>query len=96
MAMDEYLGRWRGADPSARRMQLEAGSRRFPILDLRQESCLIEAPEGTALRGFADIWDGERHVAHCLILLAAPDGEFLRCTFKRRTPAHDRPPRDFA
>ena len=79
-----------------RRMELEAGSRRFPVLDLRPESCLIDAPDGAVLRGFADIWDGERHVAQCLILLAAPDGDLLRCTFKRRTPARSEPPRDFA
>ena len=87
--------------PIARRpvrpgLVLQAGSRRFPILDLDHESCLIEAPDSAALRGFADIYDGERHLAQCLILLAAPEGDLLRCTFKRRTASRLDPPADYA
>jgi hypothetical protein len=92
--MDERAGG--GTGRAGRAMVLESGSLRFPILDLKPESCLIEAPDGAALRGFADIWDGERHVATCLIVLAAPEGENLRCCFKRRTPARSEPPADFA
>ena len=55
------------------------------MLSLGTESCLIAADEGAVLRGFADILDGERLVASCLIVLAAPEGDCLRCTFKRRT-----------
>jgi hypothetical protein len=80
----------------ARPMLLECGARRYPILALAAESCLIEAPESAALRGFADIFDGERHVATCLIVLAAPEGPHLRCSFKRRTAPRADPPRDFA
>ena len=47
-------------------------------------------------RGFVDFFDGDRHVAHCLIVLAAPEGPFLRCSFKRRTAPRLAPPRDFA
>jgi hypothetical protein len=79
-----------------RSMRLESGARRYPIVALGVESCLIAAPEGTAPRGFADIFDGERHVATCLIVLAAPEGPYLRCTFKRRTIPRSAPPADFA
>ncbi|MBP7241165.1 hypothetical protein [Amaricoccus sp.] len=75
---------------------LEAGTRRFPILDLSADSCLIEASDSAALRGFADIWDGERHLSQCLLVVAAPEGDLLRCSFKRRTPFRLEPPRDFA
>lgn len=75
---------------------LEAGTRRFPIVDLAADSCLIETSDGAALRGYADIWDGERHLAQCLLVLAAPDGDFLRCSFKRCTSFRLEPPRDFA
>jgi hypothetical protein len=90
-----------GADGAARRavrpgLVLEAGARRFAILDLASDSCLIEASDGAVLRGFADIYDGDRHLAQCLIVLAAPEGAFLRCAFKRRTPSRLDPPRDFA
>ncbi len=80
----------------ARAMRLESGNRRFPILSLGPDGCLIEAPDGARLRGFADIFDGEIHVATCLIVLAAPEGPFLRCTFKRRTVPRTAPPADFA
>jgi hypothetical protein len=75
---------------------LEAGTRRFAILDLTAESCLIEAPDSACLRGYADIYDGERHMAQCLIVLAAPEGDLLRCTFKRRTAFRLVPPVDYA
>ncbi|MBA3324816.1 MAG: hypothetical protein H0T41_05955 [Rhodobacteraceae bacterium] len=87
--------------PLARRplrpgLVLEAGSRRFAILELTAETCLIEAPDSATLRGYADIFDGGRHVAQCLILLAAPEGDLLRCSFKRRTAFRTDPPPDYA
>lgn len=75
---------------------LEAGTRRFPIFKLSADSCLIMAPDSATLRGYADIYEGDRHLAQCLILLAAPEGEFLRCSFKRRTAFRLDPPQDYA
>jgi hypothetical protein len=69
---------------------------RFPILQLTDDSCLIEAPDSATLRGYADIYDGDRHLAQCLIVFASPDGELLRCSFKRRTPFRVSPPPDYA
>ena len=87
--------------PLARRalrpgLVLEAGTRRFPILALSGESCLIEAADSATLRGYADIYEGERHLAQCLIVLAAPEGDLLRCSFKRRTAFRLDPPQDYA
>ncbi len=87
--------------PAARRalrpgLVLATGTHRFPILDLTADSCLLETPDSATLRGYGDIYDGDRHVAQCLIVLAAPEGAFLRCFFKRRTPFRLEPPRDFA
>ena len=77
-------------------LSLESGTRRFPILSLKADSCLIEAPDGAGLRGYADILDGERLVATCLVVLAAPEGPYVRCTFKRRTTPRCTPPADYA
>lgn len=77
-------------------LSLESGARRFPILSLGPESCLIEAADGARLRGYADILDGDRLVATCLVVLAAPEGPYLRCTFKRRTTPRSTPPADYA
>ncbi len=75
---------------------IDWGRGRFPVVSCGPDSCLLEVPEGTVPRGFVDIFEGDRHVAHCLIVLAAPEGPFLRCLFKRRTAIRLEPPRDFA
>jgi hypothetical protein len=75
---------------------MESGRGRFPVVAMGSDSCLVEVPEGTAPRGVVDTFDGDKHVAHCLIVLAAPEGPFLRCIFKRRTAPRLDPPRDFA
>jgi hypothetical protein len=85
-----------GGNRPVRLLTLECGPRRFPIVAVSAESCLIESPDGTVPRGFVDIFDGERHVAHCLIVLAAPEWPHLRCFFKRRTAPRLDPPPDFA
>ncbi|HET9069803.1 MAG TPA: hypothetical protein VFN28_14250 [Amaricoccus sp.] len=78
-----------------RELVLECGARRFPVVAMGSDGCLIDGHDGFVPRGFADIFDGERHVAQCLIVLVAPEGPYLRCTFKRRTEARPGPPRDF-
>jgi len=83
------------ATGTARGLALESGGRRYPVVSLGTESCLIAADEGAVLRGFADILDGERLVATCLIVLAAPEGDCLRCTFKRRTIPRSVPAADY-
>jgi hypothetical protein len=87
-----------GAGPERRQLRLvmECGSRRFPVVAMGAEGCLIEAVDGAIPRGFAEIFDGPTLVAHCLIVLAAPEGPYLRCVFKRRTAPRLHPPRDFA
>jgi hypothetical protein len=85
-----------GSGRRGRQLVMESGRGRFPIVAIGSESCLVEVPEGTVPRGLVDIFDGEQHVAHCLIVLAAPEGPFLRCVFKRRTAPRLDPPRDFA
>lgn len=81
---------------NGRAMLLVSGTRRFPIVSLQPGGCLIEAPPGVSPRGFADILDGERLVATCLVVLAAPEGPYLRCTFKRCTASRTEAPPDFA
>jgi hypothetical protein len=75
---------------------LLAGRDRYRILDIGPDSCLIEAPHGGSLRGYADIFHGDLQVAHCLIVVSAAEGNLQRCLFKRRTAARTTPPRDFA
>jgi hypothetical protein len=85
-----------GSGRRGRRLVMESGRGRFPIVAIGPESCLVEIPEGAVPRGLVDIFDGERHLAHCLIVLAAPEWPYLRCFFKRRTASRLHPPPDFA
>jgi hypothetical protein len=80
----------------ASRLTLRTGSGTYPILRQGVDTCTIFAPEGARLRGYADIYDGEQHRAHCLIVLSEPDGEMIRLTYKRRTAVTAAPPADFA
>jgi hypothetical protein len=84
-----------GGGRRGRELVMECGSRRFPVVAIGSDGCLIDAHDGFVPRGFADIFEGDRHVENCLIVLAAPEGPFLRLAFKRRTAPRLDPPRDF-
>jgi hypothetical protein len=93
--MDDHRMAGAKAKP-VRLLTLECGARRYPIVAFSADSCLIEVPDGRVPRGVVDVWDGERHVAHALIVLAAPEWPYQRCFFKRRTLPRADPPPDFA
>jgi hypothetical protein len=76
-------------------MELRTAGERFRILDLGHDTCLIEMAGHGPLRGYADIFEGDELMAHCLIELAEPEGAYLRCRFKRRTVFRTTPPVDF-
>ena len=83
--------------PSVQSAKLDAAT--IDRLDRLVESVPLanrHAVHVACVRAGVDIFDGDKHVAHCLIVLAAPEGPFLRCIFKRRTAPRLDPPRDFA
>jgi hypothetical protein len=82
--------------PGPTGLTLRIGARRFSILSQTRDTCLIRAPEGAPPRGYADIYEGEAHRAHCLIVLSAPEGDCIRLTYKRRTAVGTGPAPDFA
>jgi hypothetical protein len=81
---------------SALGLWLAVGGRRFGIRARSADSCLIVAGPEDRFRGRADIYEGDRHLAQCLIVLAEPEGGYRRLTFKRCTPVQSGPARDFA
>ena len=76
----------------------KTGGGTFRILDLRAESCLVEATGGAPamLVLQTSTGCGDKQIARCLLVLAGPEGEHLRFAFKRRTAARVVPPEDFA
>lgn len=98
--MDERSADARGGAPrKPQRRSLVIGGAHFPIVSENPTSCLIQAPPGLPagmrMRGYADIYDGERHRAHCLVVLCRAEGEFLRVIYKQRTEARRDPPADY-
>jgi hypothetical protein len=95
-AMDDHRAAGVEARP-VRLLTLECGSRRYPIVAFGPDSCLVEMPaDGVMPRGVVDVWDGERHMIHGLIVLAAPEWPYQRCYFKLRTAPRASPAPDFA
>ena len=78
------------------RLSLSVGSQRFPILSLDKASCLIGGESELPSRGWAEIFDGERLTALCLILPSQREGETRRVVFKQFTPARSEVPLDYA
>jgi hypothetical protein len=82
--------------PAGSKMVLKTSSDTFRIVDLADDTCLVEVGGHAPMRGFADIYDGQRLVEHCLIMGAEIERGLMRCAFKQRTRAREHPPRDFA
>ena len=78
-----------GADLTAR-----AGGRVWTIARLTERGFAVAADEIAPLPGLVDLYDGERHLLHCLVVRA--DGAPQSYEFKRATPAREAAPFDFA
>ncbi|MEM9318068.1 MAG: hypothetical protein AAGA70_03570 [Pseudomonadota bacterium] len=77
------------------RLTIHAGGKVYPILRLFDRG--FEVDDGTAnhLRGLVDIYDGQRHMTHALIVATGEEDGVRRYEYKRQTPATATPPRDF-
>ena len=83
------------AQGRAPRWRVHLGSRVFCVQRLWHDGFALGADDAHALRGFADIYDGSRHVAHCLIIATEARSNEVICEYKRYTPAQAGPPADF-
>ncbi|MEM0947560.1 MAG: hypothetical protein AAGK37_09160 [Pseudomonadota bacterium] len=84
------------AQRNASRLRLQVGDQSFTILRLWDKGLSLEEDADAPARGYADIYDGQRHLTQCLIV-ASDNEPGERCfEFKRATAAHDNAPRDYA
>ncbi|MCC5970465.1 MAG: hypothetical protein JJU15_10965 [Pararhodobacter sp.] len=67
----------------------------FPILKLWETGFAVDARRVPQLRGLVDIFDGPRHLSHCLIIASDTDGDEMQYEFKRATSITERPVRDY-
>ena len=83
------------AQRTARRMRIEVGGQSFTILRYWNTGFAVDAEAAPNLRGLADLYEGSRHVAHCLIVACGEEAGEMVYEFKRNTATLDGPPADF-
>lgn len=96
---DEMLRSIRPAKRAKR--QVETGLRLVSpsgtclIQRMWDNGCVLAYEDTPQLRGYVDIYDGDRHMFQCLIVAAEHDGDRVRCTFKRLTAVRMSAPVDY-
>lgn len=77
------------------RLRVHVGDAVFPILRLWEDGFAMEAAGAPRMRGLVDLFDGAQHLSECLVVASVEVSGEVICDVKRRTPATDRPARDF-
>lgn len=77
------------------RLHIQLGDEVFPLERLWDRGLSVGAGRLTHLRGLVDIFDGPRHIGHCLIIASVIEGDELICEFKSFQTVTDGPPVDF-
>jgi len=77
-------------------LTLRVGRARYPVLRLWSGGLALPAEVEPKLRGRVDVFDGTRHLFHCLIVASQEAGGEVICEFKQATPAATEPPHDYA
>lgn len=80
----------------SRRLRLRVGGRTYPVLRLWNDGFALEAETAEPIRGLVDVYDGEKHLARCLIVASRLENRELVFEYKHATEPTDRPPLDFA
>lgn len=83
-------GRRRGS-----RLHLRQGEAVFPVLRFWADGIALEVGRAAPQRGLVDLYDGSRHLGHCLIVASVIEEDELICEFKTFTMVLDHAPVDF-
>lgn len=84
------------AQRASSRLRLRIGDQSFTILRMWDQGFALEDDTAAPMRGYADIYDGERHLTQCLIVASGDEPGERHFEFKWATAAHDSAPRDYA
>ena len=77
------------------RLRVLAGGAAWPVLRRFKGGFALDADQVTHLRGYVDLYDGQTHIATCLIVASEIAGGELIYNVKRETAVCDRAPLDF-
>lgn len=78
------------------RLHIQLGDTVFPLRRLWDTGLSVDAGRLEHLRGLVDIYDGPRHIGHCLIVASTVEGDDLICEFKSFQTVCEAPPVDYA
>ncbi len=76
-------------------LSMSLADRKWPILRMWDGGFAVSKENLPPLRGFVDIYDGNEHAFHCLIVASEIVGQEVHCGFKRMTPFRTKAPLDF-
>jgi hypothetical protein len=79
----------------SRRLRVSDGERTLPVLHAWERGFAVKAETAARLRGLVDLFDGERHLARCLIVASRIEDDEMLFEFKHATKPTDRAPADF-
>ncbi|MBF9036788.1 hypothetical protein HKCCE2091_21345 [Rhodobacterales bacterium HKCCE2091] len=78
-----------------RTLSIRVGDAVYPILRVSDRGFAMETAAAPRLRGFVDIYDGQRHLTRALVVALGEQDGMTSYEFKSKTVAADRPPVDF-
>src|SRR6056297_828097 len=77
------------------RLRVQAGEDTYPVLNAWEGGFSLDSDVAPHLRGLVDLYDVQKHLSRCLIVVSEEDGGEVRFELKRMTEASDRQPVDF-
>lgn len=77
------------------RLHVQVGDSTFPVLRTWEGGFALEADTAPNLRGLVDLYDGPRHLSHCLIITSEEEAGERRFEYKLMTEATGEQPLDF-
>ena len=86
----------RRATRKSRRLRVNDGSRTYPVLRVWKNGFAMMRDTADRLRGHVDLFDGERHIARCLIVASRIDEDEMVFEYKHATAPSERAPADYA
>ncbi|MFX0540812.1 hypothetical protein ACEWPM_003635 [Roseovarius sp. S4756] len=85
----------RAAQLKSHRLRVEVGDTSYRVLRAWPGGFAVDADDAPHLRGLVDLYDGSRHLSHCLIVAASEEGGERIFDYKLMTEASGEQPADF-
>jgi hypothetical protein len=77
------------------RLRVQSSDQEFRVLTSWENGFSLEETDHPHLRGVVDLYEGPRHVSHCLIIHSRTENGRILYEYKRATVPSDGPAADF-